>query len=154
MIRILTVAAFAATLAACGTTLPAAPVKAVARDAEEVTRLLPAIPLKLERCAYVDFENDAAYRKERQRYLQEHRRLEEVAHRVAARTTGQSLADLRATARTIAIARAEREFGGPHPPVPMCRTLLDGCQGRDVKRCPPVNVMAPDAVRTVLAAES
>lgn len=152
MIRLPLAAVLAAALAACGSNPPPAMPRTAARDAEEVTRLLPAIPLKLERCAYADPDNDKAYLKERQRYLAEHRRLEEIAHRVAARTTGQTLADLRGTAQAIAIARAEREFGGTYPPAAMCQSLLDGCQTRDVLRCPPVNVMAPDAVRTVLAA--
>jgi predicted small lipoprotein YifL len=145
-------ATLAVTLAACGSTGPAVAPKTAARDAEEVTRLLPAIPLRLERCEFVEPENDKLYAKERLRYVREHRRLEEVAYRLAARTTGQSLAELRSTARTIAIARAEREFGGEFPSVEMCRTLLDACQSRNPERCPLVNVMAPDLVRTVMNA--
>lgn len=154
MRRTLLPAALAVLLAACESAPPpvAAEEPRIARDAQEVTRLLPAIPLRLERCAVVDPDDDVAYRKERQRYLQEHRRLEEIAYRVAARTTGNSLAVLRGVAQAVAVARAEREFGGELPSRSLCRALLTACQSRDADRCQPIEITAPAAVRAVLAA--
>lgn len=54
MRRALTLAALAVLLVACESARPATEPKAAARDAEEVTSLLPAIPLRLERCEVVD----------------------------------------------------------------------------------------------------